>query len=58
MRQEQLVQRRDGITGLYVHQIFHLFFKLYLVLTVCGSGSMEGKTVSALVFLFLLLTFG
>lgn len=42
-RQEQLVHRHDGITELYVHQIFHLFFKFYLVFTVCVPGSMEEK---------------
>lgn len=43
-RQEQLVQRHDGIAEPCVYQIFHLFFKLYLVPIVCVPVSMEEKS--------------
>lgn len=43
-RQEQLVQRHDGIAELYVYQIFRLFFKLYFVPIVCVPGSTEEKS--------------
>lgn len=39
-RQEQLVQRHDGVTEFHVHQIS--VFQICLVLTVC----VEEKTVS------------